>query len=379
MTGRGREPEYEAVVVGGGVVGAAVAYHLAREGVAALLVDRADEGRATAAGAGIVAPATSSRTESEAWYALGVAAARAYPDLAADLAAVVDDHGYARTDLLRVAVDAADVPGFEAALERTRRRTEAVGYPPAGTVREISPDEARERFPPLGEVERALLFEDVARVDGRTLASALRVTGEARGLDVERATAEDVVVTDGRVSAVVVDGERRTTDAVVVAGGAWSPELAASLDVDLPIEPRRGQIVHLDAGARGDWPLVTGRRYYVPWPDGRVAVGATREAGTGFAPHATAGGLRDLLVDACAVAPGLADAEFREVRVGLRPSTPDGLPVLGAAPGVDGAYLATGHGPTGLTIGPHSGRLVADLVRGVEPDPDLAAFAPDRF
>jgi D-amino-acid dehydrogenase len=121
------------------------------------------------------------------------------------------------------------------------------------------------------------------------------------------------------------------------------------------------------------------QQYLVPWPDGRVVAGATRETGSGFAPHTTAAGVRLVLDEAMRVAPGLAGAEIREIRVGLRPFSADTLPVLGAVPGVRGAFLVTGHGPSGLTLGPYSGKLVAAQMLGAPPDPHLAAFSVARF
>lgn len=377
-------------VVGGGIVGSATAHRLAREGVDTVLFDRRDEGRATDAGAGIVAPATSSRTDSAAWFALAREAAAHYPDLVADLEADgVTDHGYDSCDLLSVAVDPDEVEAFEAAKRRTRRRSETDGTPASDAFEEIPVERARELFPPLSDAERAMVYRDQARVDGRAFAAALRTAGETHGLSVERADVTDIAVEgrpgkpgDATVTGVVVEGERRAFDAVVIAGGAWSGAFADALGVAIPVEPQRGQIVHLavDADTTG-WPIVSPFRhkYLVSWPGGRVAVGATREDDTGFAPRATVAGLHDVYGEALRVADGLADAEPVETRVGLRPVSRDGLPVLGAAPDVEGAYLATGHGPTGLTLGPYSGALVADLVRGVDPEADLSAFDPERF
>lgn len=375
-------------VVGGGIVGSAIAYHLAREGVGTTLFDRRDAGRATDAGAGIVAPATSSRTGSDPWFAFAVEAASYYRELVAALEADrVTDHGYATADLLSVAVDADEVEPFETAKRRTERRAEEYGTPAPGTFQEISIERARELFPPLSDAERAIVYRDQARVNGRAFAAALREAGEEHGLEVERTDVTGIETERGdadgaTVSGVVVDGNDREFDAVVVAGGAWSDEFADALGLEIPVEPQRGQIVHLAVDAdTGDWPIVSPFRhkYVVPWPDGRVAVGATREDGTGFAPQATLAGLHDVYGEALRVASGLRDAEPVETRVGLRPVSRDGLPVLGRVPGVNGAYLATGHGPTGLTLGPYSGRVVADLVRGVEPDTDCSAFDPARF
>lgn len=120
-------------------------------------------------------------------------------------------------------------------------------------------------------------------------------------------------------------------------------------------------------------------QYMVPWADSRVVAGATRETGSGFTPHTTSAGVRDVLAEALRVAPGLAGAEIREIRVGLRPLTPDTLPVLGTVPGVAGVFLVTGHGPTGLTLGPYSGKIVAALMLGKTPETDLAPFSVARF
>jgi D-amino-acid dehydrogenase len=151
------------------------------------------------------------------------------------------------------------------------------------------------------------------------------------------------------------------------------------------VRPQRGQIVHLrvDGDRAGDtarWPVLQPvlSHYVVPWPDGRVALGATMEE-VGFDSRPTVGGIRQLLSEGLCLAPGLADATFLEVRVGLRPVSDDDLPILGAIPGVAGAFVATGHGANGLLLGPVSARLVADVVRCDAPALDLAPFAPDRF
>ena len=116
-----------------------------------------------------------------------------------------------------------------------------------------------------------------------------------------------------------------------------------------------------------------------------MVAGATRESDSGFDPRMTAGGVREALDEALRVAPGLADATLQEVRVGLRPASPDGLPLLGRFPGCERLYVATGHGASGLQLGPYSGALVADLALGQSSTPDMGVgldmepFAPARF
>ena len=153
----------------------------------------------------------------------------------------------------------------------------------------------------------------------------------------------------------------------------------------LPVTPTKGQIVHVvsprpqDADS-GRWPIVqpVANFYLVPWPGGRVACGGTFEAEAGFDVRPTAAGLRDLLRECVAIAPGLGDATFCEVRVGLRPTSADDRPLLGVVPGWANAYVCTGHGAEGLMLGPYSAALVAGAVLGHH-HPTLAPFAPARF
>ncbi|UHQ95053.1 FAD-dependent oxidoreductase (plasmid) [Haloterrigena alkaliphila] len=157
---------------------------------------------------------------------------------------------------------------------------------------------------------------------------------------------------------------------MVIAGGAWSGRFGDQLGIELPITPERGQIVHLRTDAFDDqtneWPIVNafGELYAVSWPDGRIAIGATREQDSGFDAYPTVEGVETILSGATRLLPGASDAEFLEVRVGLRPVSSDGRPIIGNVPGVTGAFIATGHGSTGLHLGPCTGLVVSELVRG---------------
>lgn len=382
----------DVVVVGGGVVGTAAAYHLAERGVETLLVDDDRAGSATAAGAGIVSPPTSSRRENDDWFAFAELAAAHYPDLISSLEArEIDDHGYRRGEMLSVALTPGEAETIEIDRDRAQRRD--------ASVEEISPAEAEAAFPALSGVERALRFPNAGRVDGAMLTDALRQAARESGLTTVDGRVEEILTADGAVSGVAVDAaasagqqrrgadgnDRIDADRVVVAGGAWSGSFGDDLGCSLPVSPIRGQIIHLDGSElfddATDLPIVgsVADNYIVPWPDGRIVVGATREDDAGFDPRITADGVREVLDAGLRLAPGLADATFAEVRVGLRPGSPDGLPILGGVPGVDGAYVATGHGPTGLTLGPYSGEVIAQSITDEEPAADLSAFDPARF
>ena len=376
----------DVVVIGGGLVGASVAYELVTAGASTVLVDRHDPGRATDAGAGILSPETGLDPD-PASFAFGVRAARHYESLTARL--VHDggsDTGFAVTGSLVV----AERPGDDQVMEDAVRL--AVGRCPS--VEEVDPVEAGRLFPPLGPVRRALYNPAGRRVDGRVLLGALSRASAVRGLRTIHGGADGIEVDAGAgtVTAVTTSEGRVPAGAVVIAGGAWSPELGRSLGVELPVTPLKGQIIHLhlpDCDA-GRWPIVQPVLgfYLVPWPDGQVACGGTMEAGAGYDHRPTADGVLQLLRECLRTAPGLAPATVVEVRVGSRPSTPDGHPVLGPLPGWSNAFVATGHGAEGLLLGPYSGMVVARAVLGVEePEPGerngaaliLGACSPDRF
>ena len=371
----------DVAVVGGGIVGSATAYHLAAEGVTVRLFDRKDEGRATDAGAGILAPSTSSNADSEPWFRFAVDAVDYYDPLDVALRdAGATETGYSRRGLLQVAYGEEEARAFDEQLARIRERQDRLGAPER--IDELDPGEARDRCPAVGRPDRALWNPNGARVDGRAFTAALRTAGRNEGLAVTEASVSDVRVESDEVTGVVADGERYDADAVVVAGGAWSAELGDDLGFEIPVRPMRGQICHLETDREtGAWPIVKGTRshYMVPWDGGRVAVGATYERGSGFEPHTTVAGVHGVLGDALDVLPGLSDAAVDEIRVGLRPGIADDLPVCGPVPGVAGAYVATGHGPTGLQLGPYTGRQVARLARDVGVETSLEAFSPERF
>lgn len=369
-------PACDVAVVGGGLVGAALCYELVAAGASVTLVDRHDAGRATDAGAGILSPDTQPRDDG-GWYELARAAGAHYPALVERLVADgAGDTGYGRCGLLSTVREEHEDPWFAELSAMALRRA-------PGVVSEVPPDEARRLFPPLGRVWRALYHPDAARVDGRRMAAAVLVAADRRGAHRLPASARGLRTRGTAVTAVVTDRGDVPCGAVAVAGGAWSRELEAPLGVRIPVEPLKGQILHLSLpGAPTDrWPILQPLLgfYLVPWPDGRVACGGTLEPDAGFDARPTAAGARDLLRECLRTAPGLGDATMGEIRVGLRPAPADGLPVLGRLPGWDNAYVATGHGTDGLLLGPYSASLVAQSITGRGDDAALGPFGAGRL
>jgi D-amino-acid dehydrogenase len=376
------------IVVGSGIVGAACAYAASGLGAQVTVVDAAEPGRATAAGAGIICPWTAS-VEDPGWYEFACAAARHYPPLIAALAELGEDEvSYRQVGALLLAGPDQDAALEQAALERAMRRLDdrRAAAPEIGDVRVVTGAEAQELFPPLHPGRAAVHISGAARVDGRRLAAALIRAATRQGATTRTGTARLVCREAGEghgvgVTGVTVDGDLIEADAVVAAAGAWTAQLLEPAGITVRVVPQRGQIAHIGLGPADTsrWPVVlpsaTGH-YLLAFDDSRVVAGATRETGAGFDPRVTAAGLAEVLDNALAVAPGLGAGTLLETRVGLRPAGPDARPLLGLAG--DGLVVATGLGASGLTLGPYAGAIAARAALGLPQDVDLAPFDPLR-
>lgn len=359
-------------VVGTGVAGASTAFALASAGADVTVIDNDRAGQATAAGAGIIQPRSSSATGP--YYDLYAAGAGYYPSAIELLgAAGVTDVGYRRSGSIVVDADPGQLDDVE---KRLHERTANV--PLAGEIERLDAAQARDLFPPLAPELQAVLVPGGARVDGRLLRTGLLEAANRHGARAVQGEAR--VEMHGGNLALYVGADRVAADAIVVAAGAWTNHVIAPLGVQLSVEPQRGQITHLKLRdtETGGWPSVlpAASHYLVAFDGGRIAVGATRETGSGFDPRVTAAGQRQVLDDALRVAPGLADATVLETRVGLRPLAE--APIIGALSEHPTVYVNTGFGAAGLTMGPLVGHLLAQLILGGRPDVDLAGFAPDE-
>ena len=350
------------VVVGAGIFGASTAYHLARAGCTVVLVDRDDQGRATAAGAGIVCPWGSS-VEDDAYYALLAGGARYYAQLVAMLTEDGEtDLGYAKVGGLYAPANIADL---DAAEQRARARAHTA--PEAGSIERLSASDARKLFPPLRPDRPGMFISGGARVDGRRVAAAMQRAAAKHGARLVNGSAE-LVMNGRRATGVRVGDELIEADAVVAAAGAWAPALLEPAGVKLGVAPQRGQIIHLTLPGTetAHWPILQplSSYYLLAFEDSRIVVGASRETGSGFDYRLTAAGVAEVLNAALDVAPGLASWTLHEIRIGFRPLADNLRPKIGAAPGIDNLYIGNGLGPSGLTMGPFSGMMLAQLVLG---------------
>ncbi|GAA4174780.1 FAD-dependent oxidoreductase [Gryllotalpicola koreensis] len=352
------------VVLGSGVAGASTAFALARRGAAVTVVDAGLTGRATDAGAGIIQPWTVSR-EGE-FYRLYADGAAFYPELVSALASHgAPDIGYRRTGSLVLSAEDSELDEVEA-----RLASRSADAPEMGSIERLDQGGARTRFPLLDPTHSAIWIPGGGRVDGRLLRAGLLAAVAGRGGVLREGAG--VLQAAGSGIRVAVDDEVLETDAVVVACGAWTNAVLEPLDFSVPVEPQKGQIIHLRVDAdTSSWPVVhrTGSSHYLlAFDGGRIVAGATREFGSGFDTRVTAAGVQEVLREALVVAPGLAHAEVLETRVGLRPLplSHDQLPTVSrvATGGSVPVWVNAGFGAAGLTMGPIVGDRLAEAILG---------------
>jgi len=371
-------------VVGGGVIGLAIAWRAAARGLSVTLLERGQAGGGTSSvAAGMLAPIAEVTPGEEPLLELGRHSASAYPRFVAELiaAAAVDGVGYTPIGTLLVARDADEAQALDRELE-LRRRYDLV-------VDRLRASEARRLEPGLAPALRMALHvpEDHA-VDPRPLARALLAATRAAGGRVSEQTLVarlDVEHPDdsrARVTGVTLrDGLTVGARNVVIAAGVWSDRLQGiPPSARIPIAPVKGQILRLhDPGGPGLLTRVIrmGSSYIVPRGDGRYVIGATSEE-RGFDTTVTAGAAFELLRDAGELVPGVSELVLDEFQAGLRPGTPDNLPVIGPTRAVEGLYWATGHRRSGILLAPATAELIVAALEG-RVDERAAAFAPERL
>ena len=362
----------DAVVVGGGVVGLSAARTLAAAGRRVLLLERRRIGaEASGAAAGMLSP----QGEAEPGWPLLDLALRGRDHHLTLAPALEEETGIAvelsRRGMLHVAFSEDEERTLMDRAEWQRARGLAA-HPM--TAREL-----KEAEPNLSDGVRSGVFlPGDHSIDNVRLTRALAASAVARGVVlICGRPVTQLLVEGGRMAGVRAGGEAFTAPVVINAGGAWAGLLGGD-PLPPPVEPVRGQVIALDMSpAPLRHAVVSPRGYVVPRLDGRLLAGSTSER-VGYDKTVTAAGLRAVLDIALEIAPVLADVRVADAWAGLRPGTPDDLPILGAG-AVPGLFHAAGLYRNGILLGPLVGEIVAGLALGRESPVDLTPFSLSRF
>jgi glycine oxidase len=365
----------DVLIVGGGIVGAAVARALAVEGVTVEIVDSgAEPGIATQASAGMLAPLVEMR-ESEPLLGLAIRGRDRYRELAPALREESGVNiGLWLDGILRLALTEEDEVSLRNAVAWQRQQGLNTEWLSAG--------ELRQRCPGVSpEARGAKLAPEDGALTPLAALEALLVSAAARGTRLVRGETVIALETEeGHVTGVRTRTGRRPAGAVVVAAGCWSGRLGG-LPRPLSVEPVRGQMLAYDWPEREPDAILYGGGGYLLKRGPEALVGATMEF-AGFDASTTPTGEADLAVHAARVFPSLARSAIRRRWSGLRPCTPDGRPMVGQDPDLPNLWYATGHGRNGVLLAAVTGDIISRLMRGApkaDLELDLAPLDPGRF
>ena len=356
----------DVVICGGGVLGAALAYELAGRGARPLLIEsRAIASGASGKAAGLISPASDARAVGPLGPLWRASLAR-HHELVRELEAQgTPGYGFQLSPSLLITDDPAHA--------RTLRAAAAAQW--------LEPDEVRARCAWIdGPIEGGVLREASAEIDPAAFTRALIQAAETRGARVQHRRVTGLSLNGRSVTGVRLDSQTVRTATVVLAMGPWTSTAAEWIGSPVPITPLKGQILRLrlpPAAAETRFSDTDGN-YMARKTDGLVYVGTTEER-VGFDETPTAKARDRILRQAGRFVSAVSQAEVVKQTACLRPLSPDGLPILGAAPGLPGAFIATGHGRAGLLLGPGSAAVLAAQITGESPAFDLTPFNPARF
>jgi glycine oxidase len=365
----------KALIIGGGIIGGAIAWRLASEGVSVEVYERGRVGQeASWAAAGLLDPQAEAQ-EPGLFFDLAVAAKDAFDRIVERL---VNESGidpeYDRRGVLYVAFDQ---PGAEQLRARARWQRAA-----GAAVEELAPADALRIAPVLSpEIIYALHMPTNGRTENRKLTLAyIRAAERAGARFHEGHRVAAVAIRAGRAAGVRFDdGQVAEGDVMINAAGSWASQIGG-LEADaIRIYPVRGQIVCFESRPELFGPsLFSPDGILVPRRDGRLLAGSVFED-AGFNKSVTMDGMARIIAAARRLAPSLASAPFRQAWAGLRPASDDLLPVLGPSPSVPGVLYAAGHFRSGILLSALTADVIAALVMGRNPPIDLAPFSAARF
>ena len=353
--------DFDVLVVGGGVIGLSCAWRLAQRGAQVAVIERDGPGcGATRVAAGMLAPVGELTFGEPELLELTLAAAKLYPEFVAELeAATGESAGYEQLGALHVALDRDEAAQLRRVHDLQRSLELEAEWLPPRRCRDLEPG-----LTP--SFHGGVFAAGEAAVDPRVLTEVLLVACEIEGVEIRTgAEVVDGIFERGRMVGVRsrLDGEI-AAETILLAAGAWSGSMAWLPEEARPaVRPVKGQVVELRS--RSTEPvarhiLASERVYLVPRNDGRLVIGATVEE-MGYDTAITAGGVHELLREAYRLLPDVAEMEWVGATAGLRPGTPNNLPLVG--PGaIEGLVLATGHFRNGILLAPLAAQAVADLV-----------------
>jgi glycine oxidase len=366
---------FDALIVGGGVIGCAIAWRLAQAGLHVAVIERSEPGQeASWAAGGMLAPLAEA-DQSDAFLELALASRASYANFARELRAATGiDIEYRTEGTLYLALTDED----EQALQPRWQWQHAAGL----NVKKLKADCVRKLEPSLtNQLRWALKFPDDHQVDNRRLSRALELAARKAGAVFHTQTqVEAIDINHSRINGVFTSRGYIATSTAIIAAGSWSTSISLNTLSHLcRIQPVRGQMVALKMPEPALQHVIYAHHsYLIPRLSGVVIAGSTTEE-VGFDKRITAGGINTILRNAIEIAPALAEQTIVETWAGLRPRAGDEWPVLGADGEIQNLIYATGHYRNGILLTPITAQAISELVSRGTTSIDLKPFSPQRF
>lgn len=358
------------VIIGAGILGTSTALELSKQGHQVRLIDAHYPGRATQAGAGIIAPWLTKR-RNKAWYQLARLGAAYYPDLISYLEANGQtNHGYQRRGYLKLSEDSAELQAlYKLALERK------LDAPQMGDIKLLDETETSELFPQNDSLYKSLYLSGGSQVDGRLLNESMLELFQKNGGIYEQGIAH--IKNKAQSPKLFINNQVLAFDKLIITNGAWMKDFFKDLDLDLRLDFQKGEIVHLTTKEKlipipvVDPPV---NHYLLGFPNNKLVIGATRIPTHDKETKVSTDSVFTMMDKVLTRLPLVGETFLSDIRVGFRPNTFNRLPVFGPIPQYSNIFLATGLGASGLTTGPFIGKLLAQLVEEKETDIDITPY-----
>ena len=364
----------DVVIIGGGIIGCAVAYQLRKQGVDVVVVDKGEiGGEASSAATGLLAPIRPFLKPQNSYLPLQLASLALFPSLVPELESVSGIAiEFERTGTLRV-VQARQETRLRAWMQDWQQR----GFP----IELLTGNELHRQEPALAShIATAIYNPDEPQLNAAQLMNAYARAVENLGTILLTHTEVTGILRRGkRITSISVPQGEIACEHLVIAAGAWSAICGNWLDLAIPVQPLRGQSLALFQPASPVQQIIFGERVYLaPKPDGSIFVGATRD-NVGFDCSTTVEGITWLRDAVMRLAPGIDTGSIKRAWAGLRPQTPDTWPILGSAPGWENVFLACGHGGFGILLSAITGQVAAEAIITGQSPLLIQPFGLQRF
>lgn len=373
--------QFDAAIVGGGVIGCAIAWRLAQAGMKVVVIERGEVGREASHAAGGMLVPLAEADEADDLFHLCVASRAMYADFARELQEASGiDVEYRTEGTLYLSLKDED----DEELERRWQWQHAAGL----NVKRLNADCARKLEPQINAGLRwALKFPDDHQVNNRLLIAALHLAAQKAGVEFQTHTEVERLLIESiagqkQIAGVSTSRGEIKSKTVIVAAGSWSSFLKSETETLLPklnVQPVHGQMVAVEMPALPvNHTIYSCRAYVVPRLGGFLIAGSTSDK-FGFEKRVTAGGMASIIERAKEILPNFSNLKITETWSGLRPRATDGLPVIGIDGSVAGLIYATGHYRNGILLTPITAKAVSEIVLHGESRVSFSQFSPQRF